>query len=303
MRPWFYPVFSTRWHDQFGYAQVKTEFQTGLPVVPYLSIRFVGDTRQTTRADVSFVTPGGPQYLSESSFIVGGGLRSVPWHGLMLVGSRQGRRRDISPGMCSQIIAAASASLRASATGWPAEAHGLFADTTLDGIFVSRFGNDFLVYSQTRAGFTVRAGEASAQIYWNGNITIDDQRQYWANYGETGPGIRFRLEVHAAIDVLHRERYGGRYFVNARQPLRIQNFNGFERGDVVCVYSVVSSRLRPPPPPPSPPPIACCRKTREARGRRCSSLSASQPGAMESAAILVARAGAAGVGRSPHWTR
>src|SRR6185312_12219435 len=29
---WFYPLFSTRWHDQFGYAQVKTELRSHLPV-------------------------------------------------------------------------------------------------------------------------------------------------------------------------------------------------------------------------------------------------------------------------------
>src|SRR5215469_16553809 len=75
------------------------------------------------------------------------------------------------------------------------EDRGLFADTTLDGVFVSRFGRDFLVYSQTRAGITLHGGAMSAQLYWNGNITIDDQRQYWANYGETGPGIRFRLKA------------------------------------------------------------------------------------------------------------
>ena len=77
---WFYPIFSTRWHDQFGYAQMKTEFQTGLPIVPYLSVRFVGDSRRTT----GFPTyTGGPQYLSESAFILGAGIRTIPFHGLM----------------------------------------------------------------------------------------------------------------------------------------------------------------------------------------------------------------------------
>ncbi len=28
------------------------------------------------------------------------------------------------------------------------------------------------------------------QVYWNANVTFDVQRQYWANFVETGPGIR-----------------------------------------------------------------------------------------------------------------
>ena len=35
---WIYPFFSTRWHDAFGYGQVKTELKLGrLPFRPYLS--------------------------------------------------------------------------------------------------------------------------------------------------------------------------------------------------------------------------------------------------------------------------
>jgi Tfp pilus assembly protein PilF len=63
---WLFPVFSTRWHDLFSYGQVKTEIRTGLPIRPYLSVRFVGDTRQTIGA--------APQYLSESAIIVGVGV-------------------------------------------------------------------------------------------------------------------------------------------------------------------------------------------------------------------------------------
>jgi Tfp pilus assembly protein PilF len=45
---WIFPFFSSRWHDVFGYGQVKTELKLGrLPIRPYHSVRFVGDTRQT----------------------------------------------------------------------------------------------------------------------------------------------------------------------------------------------------------------------------------------------------------------
>src|SRR5208283_3975689 len=42
---WFFPLFSTRWRDLFGYAQFKTEIRTKLPLRPYVSVRFDGDTR------------------------------------------------------------------------------------------------------------------------------------------------------------------------------------------------------------------------------------------------------------------
>ena len=35
-------------------------------------------------------------------------------------------------------------------------APGFFAETNADEVFVSRFGNDFLTYSQTRLGYTYR---------------------------------------------------------------------------------------------------------------------------------------------------
>ena len=40
---WVFPFFSSRWHDAFGYGQMKTEMRLGdLPIRPYLSMRFVG---------------------------------------------------------------------------------------------------------------------------------------------------------------------------------------------------------------------------------------------------------------------
>ena len=44
---WLFPLFSTRWHDLFAYGQVKTEINLGFPIHPYVSMRFVGDTRRT----------------------------------------------------------------------------------------------------------------------------------------------------------------------------------------------------------------------------------------------------------------
>jgi tetratricopeptide (TPR) repeat protein len=55
---WLFPIYSSRWRDLFTYGQAKTEVRfDGLPVRPYLSMRFVGDSRRAA-GTVS------PQYLS-----------------------------------------------------------------------------------------------------------------------------------------------------------------------------------------------------------------------------------------------
>ena len=66
---------------------------------------------------------------------------------------------------------------------------GVFFETMNDGVFVSRFNKDFLLYSQNHIGWTI----GKFQIFWNANLTADIQRQYWANYWEQGPGIKLRL--------------------------------------------------------------------------------------------------------------
>ncbi len=76
---WLYPLYSSRWQDLFGYAQSKTELQTGSSVMPYASVRFVGDTRQTTGY---YVAP----YLSENAVILAVGMRTRPWQGITLWG-------------------------------------------------------------------------------------------------------------------------------------------------------------------------------------------------------------------------
>ncbi len=76
---WAFPFYSSRWHDAFGYGQVKTEIKLGnLPIRPYISMRFVGDVRGTIGSTLS--NPA-PQYLSESSIIFGVGVTTLPRHG------------------------------------------------------------------------------------------------------------------------------------------------------------------------------------------------------------------------------
>src|SRR5713226_6902271 len=191
---WIFPFYSSRWHDMFSYGQIKTEFKLGkLPFGPYLSTRFVGDTRRTTGGAL-------PQYLSESSFIVGAGIATRYWHGVMAWAeageaiSYLGKHPGVGAMMPDYRGGVAFA------RGWGhhirSEKPGLFFETNADGVFVSRFGNDFLTYSQNRAGFTPpeldSLGGLRTQFFMNANFTMDDKRQAWANFVEAGPGMRFR---------------------------------------------------------------------------------------------------------------
>jgi Tfp pilus assembly protein PilF len=222
---WFYPLFSTRWHDQFGYAQVKMEMRTRFHVLPYASVRFVGDTRETEGNGASGIAP---QYLSESSFILGVGVRTEAWHGItgwFEAGSAVGYLTGhMLPDYRGGISAA-----RGIGHTLGGESTGFFADSTLDAIFVSRFGNDFLVYSQSRIGFTVGPRDFRAQLYINGNFTFDDQRQYWANFVEAGPGIRIHSALMPQSMYLTVNLLRGAYLINQDNP-QGPNFNDLRVG-------------------------------------------------------------------------
>jgi len=176
---WLFPVFSTRWHDLFSYGQIKTEIRTSLPIRPYVSLRFIGDTRQT-------IGTAAPLYLSESAFIAGIGIATVPWRGITgwaEAGNAIGYlTRHMVPDYRAGISLARS--LHTESARW-------FADTNVDGLFVSRYGNDFLLYVQNRLGYRAGSEHLHTQLYWNANVTLDSKRQDWANFVETGPGLRF----------------------------------------------------------------------------------------------------------------
>jgi tetratricopeptide (TPR) repeat protein len=219
---WLYPIFSTRWHDFFSYAQATTELRTGWFVEPYVSVRFVGDSRLNTGSVLE------PQYLSESAFIVAAGLRTVPWHhitGWFEAGSSMSYLTGhMLPDYRGGISAARGigATLNGESGGW-------FADTTVDAVFVSRFSNDFLVYDQSRAGYTADAAGWRIQLYWAGNATLDDQRLCWANLLETGPGLRLRAAWMPPSMYFTSGLFRGAYLINAGNPRR-PNFNDVRAG-------------------------------------------------------------------------
>ena len=230
---WMFPMYSTRWHDEFGYAQAKLELR--LPhwfLRPYASLRFIGDVKGAVE-----VANLGAQYLSERSVIAALGLATATWHGATGWFEAGEALRYAPSGAGSGFavpdyrggIAFGKGLGHLLARG----SHGLYAETNDDGIFVSRFHNDMLLYSQNRTGYTLRgaegAGEFHAQIYWKANVTADQQRQYWANYVETGPGIRFRFEGSHVPLLYSIDALRGVYLVNQGNPRR-PNFNDLRIG-------------------------------------------------------------------------
>ncbi|HEY7388444.1 MAG TPA: tetratricopeptide repeat protein [Bryobacteraceae bacterium] len=212
---WAYPLFSTRWHDLFSYAQAKAEWRKGplarLHIRPYLSLRFIGDTRVTIGA-VS------PQYLSQSSFIVGAGLTTIPWRGITAWGEAGSAMSYVTGHIVPDYRGGVSAARNFGAT-LTSESSGIFTAINTDGVFVSQFGNDFLLYQQTRLGFSSGAKLLRAQVYWNFNTTVDAQRQGWANFVETGPGIRIHGDFMPPSMYLLLDSMRGWYLIHGAYPV------------------------------------------------------------------------------------
>jgi Tfp pilus assembly protein PilF len=214
---WAFPTISTRWRDTFMYAQAKTELRLAFPIHPYVSLRFIGDTRGEVRLGVNI----SPQNLSESSVIVGLGLASPTWRGVMAwFEAGEALRYQIPPGQTGTAVPDYRGGITyANALHGP---HRLFVETNDDGVFISRFDHDSLLYSQNRTGRTLRE---NLQVYWNWNATVDAKGEYWANTVETGPGVRFRLNpLQFTVNFLR-----GAYLVNQSNPYR-PNFNDVRIG-------------------------------------------------------------------------
>jgi Flp pilus assembly protein TadD len=230
---WAFPFFSSRWHDGFGYGQVKTEMKLGkLPVHPYISVRFVGDVRGTLGSTLS--NPA-PQYLSESSFIFGVGVATVTRHGLTgwfeageavkYLTSRKDVGSMIPDYRGGIAFAKGFGHLLNSSRGF-------FFENNDDVVFVSRFQDDLLLYTQNRSGYTFSKSESrgfQAQLYWNFNGTVDRLHQYWANFAETGPGLRFRFQGLPKSMLVSVNFVRGAYLTNLDNPRR-PNFYDLRAG-------------------------------------------------------------------------
>ena len=178
----------------FGYGQIKTELKLGkLPFRPYISARLFGDTRGTILAPL-------PQVLSESSVVLAVGVASSSWRGLTgwaEAGTAIRYRNEGPPsGRFSSDYRSGVSFGKGFGRLLGSETPGLFFEINADGIYVSRYQNDVLLYAQTRMGVTppriAPLGSIETQVFWNNNLVRDVKSLDWANYVETGPGIKFR---------------------------------------------------------------------------------------------------------------
>ncbi|HVW84716.1 MAG TPA: hypothetical protein VHB50_08540, partial [Bryobacteraceae bacterium] len=219
---WIYPLYSSRWSDLFGYGQVKTEVRVGkLPFRPYVSARFVGDAKRYTGGVIS-------QSLSESAFILGAGVATRQWHGAM-AWAEAGTAISYLNGYHWRDYRAGASFSKTRGASIAAEHSGRFFETTADSVFVSHFGNDLINISQNKWGYTTVAAPVTLQTFWSANTTFDAKRQYWANFVETGPGIRFRTPWMPAAMSVTLSAVRGVYLRNEGNP-RGPNFNDFRAG-------------------------------------------------------------------------
>jgi hypothetical protein len=173
-------------------------------VRPYLSARVIADTR--SQAD-----PFTPMYFSESSVIVGVGLATRAWHGALLWGE--------AGSAIGYLSHHAMPDYRGGLSFTQTRGRRWFVETSADALFLSRFQNDGLLYSQNRAGWSRRAEGWTFQFHWSVNATVDARRQYWANFVETGPGLRIRSKL-PEFPVISIGFLRGAYTLNGNNPRR-----------------------------------------------------------------------------------
>ena len=198
-------MYSTRWRAGFSYGQLKSEFRVGgLPIKPYLSLRFVGDTGTLLRQ--ASVVNGA---LSERAVIPAAGVsgRVGPvtlWGeaGLTVPFGEGPRRADYRAGASY-----------GKAFGAPMPGQGWFATTNADAVFVSRFDRNTLIYSQNRFGYSFRW----MQVSWNSNLTLDARRFWWGNFVEAGPGVKLQVAPKLTLSV---DALRGRHLVLTDIPMK-----------------------------------------------------------------------------------
>lgn len=208
---WMTPSFSTRWHSAFAYGQAKAEFRIGrLPVRPYLSARFVGD------AGRGYIDA---RALSERAIIPAIGIGTKYWKGLM-----GWAEAGVAMPYRSQPGSATRGDYRGGVTFGKGfgrmmggESSGWFATANYDAVYISRFRHDVLGYMQHRAGYTLNR-ELILQAYFNMNVTVDRQREYWGNFWETGPGSRLRWRRMPPGLMFTADLVRGRHLVQQGNP-------------------------------------------------------------------------------------
>jgi tetratricopeptide (TPR) repeat protein len=217
---WSIPFYSSRWEGAFLYGQVKAEWKPArLAVTPYLSLRYVGDTAGRQEG-----LPLGTWFLSENSVIAAGGLRArlnanvFAWGEAGQAFNYRGQEAGVA-GSKPDYRGGISA-----LKGWGrllgSKEPGAFAETNADGVYVSRFDHDMLLYVQNRGGYTFGRtdGGWQAQLYGAWNVTVDRRGEYWGNFVEAGLGVRFVFPGLPRGMSFRSEVVRGAHLVNQSNP-------------------------------------------------------------------------------------
>ncbi len=215
LRPtlWILPMFSSRWRSAFAYGQAKIEMnRPGWWVRPYVSLRFAGDTgaRQA------------PAPLSERALTPALGVTSRLWNGLVgwaEMGTNLGHTRGADR-------RAGVSFTRGIGHLMGAETPGRFWLTTTSMNYASRFQHNILFSSQHYVGYTF----GRWQVSWLSAAGADTRTQWWGNFVEFGPAIRYRApwlpqqmtitaELVRGFHTVLRDNPHGRNYVDLRVGL------------------------------------------------------------------------------------
>ncbi|MBM3759854.1 MAG: tetratricopeptide repeat protein [Acidobacteria bacterium] len=229
---WMLPFYSSRWREGFAYSQIKAEFRLPFTKLrPYLSTRFIGDMNFNSgllRGPAGQVTPGG---LSENAVVTAVGVATPRSHNLMAWGEAGGSwqyfaQRNGTATIRSDFRGGVNFARGFGAANFSSEG-GWFAVTTADAVYLSRFNNNTLFYSQNRVGY--HPDGSALQFYINLNLTTDVQRMDWANYFEIGPGVRWQAPGLPRSLYLFADFIYGRHMLKG-DPSRARKFTDFRAG-------------------------------------------------------------------------
>jgi tetratricopeptide (TPR) repeat protein len=202
---WLLPFYSSRWRDVFSYGQIKTELNLQHSRIrPYVSTRLIADVKPSVNNGA----------LSERSFILGFGV-AARWNRFIAWAEAGSAISYIRGSMVPDYRGGLSWSGR-----WVNE-NSYFLEANADEVFISRFGNDWLSYLQTRVGY-----------HWflvNLNLTADTNHQHWASFVEFGPGLRYHFANTPKGLLFSVNLLRGVYLVNERVPHQ-SNFNDLRVG-------------------------------------------------------------------------
>ena len=170
-------MFSTRWHDLVRLRPGQDRGQRSAFRCALTSACASSAIRAAPSGTAS------PQYLSESSFILAVGVATAAWHGITGWGEAGSAISYLNGHMLPDYRGGVSVTRGAGI----AKAARLVRRRHRWMRFTSAASTTIFWSTRSPAPAT---DFGPGQLYWNGNVTIDAKRQDWANFVETGPGLR-----------------------------------------------------------------------------------------------------------------